>query len=99
MMRISSFQNLFCLYNRYHYILKAVENGKNILLEAQLGALRDIDYGIYPYTTSSTPWRPMDRQARNPGAKVDASALYYSTCVGEDLLLETSEKRRHPGSG
>ena len=29
--------------------------GKNILFEAQLGALRDIDYGIYPYTSSSTP--------------------------------------------
>jgi len=28
-------------------------NGKNILFEAQLGSLRDLDYGIYPYTTSS----------------------------------------------
>lgn len=27
--------------------------GKSILFEAQLGALRDLDYGIYPYTTSS----------------------------------------------
>lgn len=29
--------------------------GKNILFEAQLGAMRDIDYGIYPYTSSSSP--------------------------------------------
>ena len=28
-------------------------DGKSILFEAQLGALRDLDYGIYPYTTSS----------------------------------------------
>ena len=32
---------------------EAQANGKRILFEAQLGALRDLDYGIYPYTTSS----------------------------------------------
>ncbi|MBO6280246.1 MAG: adenylosuccinate synthetase [Bacilli bacterium] len=32
---------------------KAEKEGKNILFEAQLGSLRDLDYGIYPYTTSS----------------------------------------------
>lgn len=31
----------------------AAGQGKNILFEAQLGALRDIDYGIYPFTSSS----------------------------------------------
>ncbi len=31
----------------------AQTEGKSILFEAQLGALRDLDYGIYPYTTSS----------------------------------------------
>jgi len=31
----------------------AVLSKKNILFEAQLGALRDIYYGIYPFTTSS----------------------------------------------
>ena len=36
------------------YLENAVGENKNILFEAQLGALRDIDYGIYPYTTSST---------------------------------------------
>ena len=29
--------------------------GKTILLEGQLGTLRDPDHGIYPYTTSSSP--------------------------------------------
>ena len=33
---------------------KAVKEGKNILLEGQLGALRDTDHGIYPYVTSSS---------------------------------------------
>ena len=33
-----------------NYALKA---GKNILLEGQLGALRDTDNGIYPFVTSS----------------------------------------------
>jgi adenylosuccinate synthase len=32
----------------------AASDGKNILLEAQLGALRDVFYGIYPFTTSSS---------------------------------------------
>lgn len=32
----------------------AVKEGKNILLEGQLGALRDPDHGIYPYTAASS---------------------------------------------
>lgn len=34
---------------------KAIKQGKNILLEGQLGALKDPDLGIYPFTTSSSP--------------------------------------------
>lgn len=34
---------------------EALKAGKNILLEGQLGALRDPDHGIFPYTTSSSP--------------------------------------------
>lgn len=37
------------------YLNKAVGEGKNILLEGQLGALKDPDNGIYPFTTSSSP--------------------------------------------
>lgn len=33
----------------------AVKNGKAILMEGQLGVMRDLDWGIYPYTTSSNP--------------------------------------------
>jgi len=34
---------------------KALRANQNILLEGQLGALRDPDHGIYPYVTSSSP--------------------------------------------
>ena len=61
--------------------------GKNILFEAQLGALRDIDYGIYPYTSSSAPlaaYAPIGCGA--PDLRVDevlGIVKAYSTCVGE----------------
>ena len=65
----------------------ADKSGKNILFEAQLGSLRDIDYGIYPYTTSSTTlaaYAPIGAGA--PSLKVDKTigiVKAYSTCVGE----------------
>ncbi len=61
--------------------------GKEILFEAQLGALRDIDYGIYPYTSSSSTiaaYAPIG--AGVPNLKLDKSVgvmKAYSTCVGE----------------
>lgn len=32
----------------------ALDNGRHILLEGQLGTMRDLDWGTYPYVTSST---------------------------------------------
>ena len=61
--------------------------GKDIMFEAQLGALRDIDYGIYPYTSSSNPisaYAPVGCGC--PFLKVDevvGVTKAYSTCVGE----------------
>lgn len=69
------------------YLHSAICVGKNILFEAQLGALRDIDYGIYPYTTSSqtlAAYAPIG--AGIPGAKLDHAVgvlKAYSSCVGE----------------
>jgi adenylosuccinate synthase len=69
------------------YLNEAANNGKNIMFEAQLGALRDIDFGIYPYTSSSsviTAYAPVG--AGIPNRKVDRSIgimKAYSTCVGE----------------
>ncbi|MCF0233850.1 MAG: adenylosuccinate synthase [Thermoguttaceae bacterium] len=36
-----------------NYLLDAVDAGKNILLEGAQGALLDVDYGTFPYVTSS----------------------------------------------
>ncbi|MDP4121317.1 MAG: adenylosuccinate synthetase, partial [Bacillota bacterium] len=37
----------------HEFLRNAVKNGKNILLEGQLGTLKDVDFGIYPMVTSS----------------------------------------------
>ena len=36
-------------------VRQAVDAGRKIVLEGQLGIMRDLDWGIYPYTTSSNP--------------------------------------------
>ncbi len=36
-------------------VREAVRSGQRVLLEGQLGVMRDLDWGIYPYTTSSSP--------------------------------------------
>lgn len=69
------------------YLSDAAKNGKRIMLEAQLGALRDIDFGIYPYTTSSSTiaaYAPIG--AGIPQYKVDKTIgimKAFSSCVGE----------------
>jgi len=73
--------------NTTEFINKSVSAGKKVLFEAQLGALRDIDYGIYPYTTSSqtlAAYAPIG--AGIPGKKLDnviGVMKAYSSCVGE----------------
>ena len=68
------------------YLSEAIEDNKSLLFEAQLGALRDIDYGIYPYTSGSSTiaaYAPIG--AGIPGIKVDTTVgimKAYSTCVG-----------------
>ena len=88
------------------YLDEAAGAGKNILFEAQLGALRDIDFGIYPYTSSSSTisaYAPIG--AGIPGRKLDRSIgvmKAYSTCVGEgpftcEFFGEEAEKLRAAG--
>ena len=75
------------IVNTTEYLTKADAEGKNIMFEAQLGALRDIDFGIYPYTSASSTiaaYAPI-------GAGIPAKRLNnalgimkaYSSCVGE----------------
>ena len=69
------------------YLSNALRDGKRVMFEAQLGALRDIDFGIYPFTSSSSTvaaYGPIG--AGIPGAKIDdviGIMKAYSTCVGE----------------
>ena len=69
------------------FLRQAQKENKSILFEAQLGALRDLDYGIHPYTTSSNAiaaYAPVGSGL--PSAKIDevvGVVKAYSTCVGE----------------
>ncbi len=69
------------------YLWNASKSGKRIMFEAQLGALRDIEFGIYPYTSSSTTLAGYATiGAGIPGVKLDNTIgimKAYSTCVGE----------------
>ncbi len=73
--------------NTTKYLGDAAKAGKNIMFEAQLGALRDIDFGIYPYTSSSSTisaYAPIG--AGIPQCRLDeviGIMKAYSTCVGE----------------
>ena len=89
------------------YIDNAAAAGKRILFEAQLGTLRDIDFGIYPYTTSSNTlaaYAPIG--AGCPSAHVDrviGVVKAYSTCVGEgpfvcEMFGEEADKLRTAGA-
>lgn len=69
------------------YILnQAVKKNKNILLEGQLGALKDPDLGIYPFTTSSSPLAGFGAiGAGIPPYEIKsiiAVIKAYSSCVG-----------------
>lgn len=69
-----------------YYMNKAIKTGKNILLEGQLGALRDVDNGIYPYVTSSSPLAGFASvSAAIPPFEIKSVVSVikaYSTCVG-----------------
>jgi len=87
--------------------LRSVDGKKNILFEAQLGVLRDVDFGIFPYTSSSAPlaaYAPIG--AGMPGTKIDSVVgvvKAYSTCVGEgpftaEWFGEEAERLREAGA-
>ena len=88
------------------FLREAQSQDKAILFEAQLGALRDLDYGIYPYTTSSNAvasYAPVGSGL--PTARLDkvvGVVKAYSSCVGEgpftcEWFGEEAEKLREAG--
>lgn len=92
--------------NTTAFLRDAKKNGKKIMFEAQLGSLRDLDYGIHPYTTSSNTtaaYAPVGSGL--PGAKIDkivGVVKAYSTCVGEgpfvcEMFGDEAEELRKAG--
>ena len=67
-------------------VRQAVQQGQNVLLEGQLGVMRDLDWGIYPYVTSSNPTAAFAcAGAGLPASKIGrvvGVVKAYSTCVG-----------------
>ena len=88
------------------FLRDAQAQGKKVLFEAQLGALRDLDYGIHPYTTSSNPiaaYAPVG--SGMPNVKIDeivGVVKAYSSCVGEgpftcEMFGEEAQQLRDAG--
>lgn len=76
--------------NTAEYLNKAIKEGKEILLEGQLGALKDPDHGIYPMTTSSSTLAGFGAiGAGIPPHKIEkvyTVVKAYSSAVGGELL-------------
>ena len=88
------------------YLRKESEAGKRVLFEAQLGALRDLDLGICPYTTSSNTiaaYAPVGSGLTSAyPQEVIGVVKAYSTCVGEGHFVceafgPEAEKLREAG--
>ena len=93
--------------NTGKYLDECAKAGKKIVFEAQLGALRDIDFGINPYTSSSNTiaaYAPIG--AGIPKYKLDnvfGIMKAYSSCVGEgpftvEIFGEEAEELRKAGA-
>lgn len=88
------------------FLRDSIAAGKKVLYEAQLGTLRDLDFGIVPYTTSSNPiaaYAPIG--SGFPSAKIDevvGVVKAYSSCVGEgpftcEMFGDEAEELRKAG--
>jgi len=89
------------------YLEMASDCGRRIMFEAQLGALRDIDFGIYPYTSSSSTIASYALiGAGIPSKKLDkviGIMKAYSSCVGEgpfacEMYSDEAAKLREAGN-
>ena len=90
-------------------LYNAIKEGKSLLLEGQLGAMRDIDLGIYPMTTSSSTLAGFGASGAGiPPYEIKqiyAVSKAYSSCVGAGPFVtelfgeEGDELRRRGGDG
>lgn len=95
--------------NSVEFMHKAIAEGKNILLEGQLGSLKDPDFGIYPFTTSSSTIAgygacgacipPYEIKDIITVVKAYSSAVGAGAFVSEIFGEEADELRRRGGDG
>ena len=93
----------------FSIVYEAVKAGKNILLEGQLGALKDTDFGIYPMVTSSNTIAgygavgagipPYEIKEVVTVVKAYSSAVGAGEFVSEIFGEEADELRRRGGDG
>ncbi len=91
------------------YLHDAIKEGKTILLEGQLGSLKDTDHGIYPMVTSSSTLAaygaigagipPYEIKNITTVVKAYSSAVGAGAFVSEIFGDEADELRRRGGDG
>ena len=91
------------------FIQQAIKEGKNVLLEGQLGTLKDPDFGIYPMVTSSSTLAaygaigagipPYEIKNITAVVKAYSSAVGAGEFVSEIFGDEADELRRRGGDG
>ena len=95
--------------NTEAFLHKAIEEGKTILLEGQLGSMKDIDHGIYPMVTSSNTIAggaaggagvpPYEIKEIIAVSKAYSSAVGAGAFVSEIFGDEAEELRKRGGDG
>ena len=91
------------------FLAQAIKDGKDILLEGQLGSLKDPDHGIYPMVTSSSTLAaygaigagipPYEIKKIITVVKAYSSAVGAGAFVSEIFGEEADELRRRGGDG
>jgi len=91
------------------YLHEAIKEGRNILLEGQLGSLKDPDHGIYPMVTSSSTLAaygaigagipPYEIKDITTVVKAYSSAVGAGAFVSEIFGDEADELRNRGGDG
>ena len=108
--KLMEYKGLIAPYvtDTFEYLYEAVKAGKNILLEGQLGALKDPDFGIYPMVTSSSlagygavgaGLPPYEIKEIIAVVKAYSSAVGAGEFVSEIFGEEADELRRRGGDG
>ena len=109
--KLMEYKELIAPYvtDTFEYLYEAVKEGKNILLEGQLGALKDPDFGIYPMVTSSSTLAgygavgaglpPYEIKEIIAVVKAYSSAVGAGEFVSEIFGEEADELRRRGGDG